>query len=266
MSVPSIIRLNSTVPAAPAGYANVKPQHDSGFPIDNTSFYAPNLGAVDARITTTETIRDASLGKLVTLTNAGAIAVTLDSAHVPASFMCWVSNLGAGTATLTPSSGTIDGGVNLPLTTNQGVALFWDGTNWKTSRGISSAVSVVHKVGVTIDGAGSAITTGVKGSIQVDFAGTIIGWSIEADQVGSIQVDVDKHSGTQTSPSVPNTSTDKISGSAPIALSSAQAAGVGTSGVSTWGTTAVAQWDSIQFNVTSATTVQRVTLYLRIQE
>lgn len=124
-----------------------------------------------------------------------------------------------------------------------------------------------RKVGITIDGFDSVISTGVKGSIQVDFAGTIIGWSIEADQAGDITVEVDKHasSAPPAAPAIPNTTTDKISASAPIALSAAQSAAAAAAGVSTW-TTAVAQWDSIQFKVASAATLKRVALYLRIQE
>ena len=119
----------------------------------------------------------------------------------------------------------------------------------------------VRKVGVTVDG-----STGVKGSVQVDFRGTIIGWSIQADVAGSMTVEVSKKAGTQALPAVPNTTTDKISASAPISLSSAQTKGVDASGVLTWTNTAVAIWDSIQFNVTTVTTITRATLYLRIQE
>lgn len=133
-------------------------------------------------------------------------------------------------------------------------------------RDVSAHQPQVRRVGITIDNGSSAITTGVKGSIQVDFGGTIIGWSIEADQVGDITVEVDKaaSSAPPSVPSIPNTTTDKISASAPIALSGARSAASAASGVSTW-TTSVAQWDSIQFNVASASTLKRVTLYLRIQ-
>ena len=113
---------------------------------------------------------------------------------------------------------------------------------------------------MTVDG-----TTGVKGSIQVDFAGTIIGWSMQADVSGSMTVEVSKRAGTQALPVVPDPVTHKISASAPITLSSAQAAGAGPSGVSTWNV-AVAQWDSIQFKVASVTTVARAAFWLRIQE
>lgn len=123
----------------------------------------------------------------------------------------------------------------------------------------------VRLVGLTIDAGASVISTGVKGSNQVDFAGTIVGWSVQADAAGSITVEVSKRAGTQTAPQVPNPVTHKISASAPITLSSAQAAGVGPSGLTGW-TTTVAQWDSIQFNVATVATVKRVVLWLRIQE
>lgn len=123
----------------------------------------------------------------------------------------------------------------------------------------------IHRVCLTVDGGAAVLTTGVKGSTQVDFAGTIIGWSVQADAVGSISIEVSKRAGSQTVPQVPDPVTHKISASAPIALASAQAAGVGPSGLIGW-TTAVAQWDSLGFNVASVATIKRVVLWLRIQE
>ncbi len=120
-------------------------------------------------------------------------------------------------------------------------------------------------VGITIDGGGSVIGAGVKGYIQIPFPGTIVGWSIIGDQSGSISVDIDKKasSAPPSAPAIPNTTTDKISASAPVALSTAQSASVASSGVSTW-TTSIAQWDVIGFNVTTATTVTRVTIELEV--
>ena len=45
-----------------------------------------------------------------------------------------------------------------------------------------------------IDGGGSAITTGIKGFIEIPFAMTIEGWTILGDQSGSIVVDIWKDS------------------------------------------------------------------------
>lgn len=137
----------------------------------------------------------------------------------------------------------------------------------------SSALSIAYeveaslgardrKIGITVDG-----STGVKGAIQIDFAGTIIGWSIIADVAGSIQVEVDRKTSSTppAAPGIPNTTTDKISASAPIALSSAQSAARAAAGVSTW-TTHLNQWDVVQFNVISVATIARATMYLLIQE
>ncbi len=124
---------------------------------------------------------------------------------------------------------------------------------------------VTSVVGLTLDGGGADITTGQKGYIQVPFAGTIIGWSIVGDAVGSISVEVDKKasSAPPAAPAIPNTTTDKISAAAPIALSAAQSAAVGTVGVSTW-TTAVAQWDVIGYNVASCAGIKRATISIQM--
>ena len=125
-----------------------------------------------------------------------------------------------------------------------------------------AATYTTRKVGCAVDG-----TTGVKGAIQVDFEGTIIGWSVIADAAGTLEVEIDKKasSAPPAAPQIPNTTTDKISASAPIALSTAQSAARAESGVSTWNR-AVAKWDVLQFNVVAVSGMTRATLYVRIQE
>ena len=125
----------------------------------------------------------------------------------------------------------------------------------------------IRKVGLTVDGSGSVISPGVKGIVQLDYAGTIVGWSIVGDVVGSITVEVQKKASSPppAAPGIPNTTTDKISASAPIAISSAQSAAGGESQVATWNTDIVL-WDVVQFTVTAVTTITRATLYLRIRE
>lgn len=131
----------------------------------------------------------------------------------------------------------------------------------------------IRKVGITIDGGGAVIEAGVKGAIQVDFAGGIVGWSIIADQPGQIEIDVAVARESPTAvppaaPPIPDPVTDKITASAPIALddpSGSQSAAAGAAEVSTWDT-AIEQYDVIQFNVVSASTITRVTLYISIEE
>jgi hypothetical protein len=108
-----------------------------------------------------------------------------------------------------------------------------------------------------IDGGGTAITTGVKGDIQIPFACTITAWTIMADQSGSIVIDVWK----DTFANYPPTAADSITGSAKPTLSAAQAA---TSSTLTGWTTSISANDILRYNVDSASTVTRVTISLTV--
>ena len=100
----------------------------------------------------------------------------------------------------------------------------------------------VSTVGITIEGGGSAITTGVKGYVVVPYGATITGWYLIGAPSGSLVVDVWKAAGAI--PTVANT----IAGSEKPTLSSAQLAN--NTSLSSW-TTAVSASDVIGFNVDS---------------
>jgi hypothetical protein len=70
-------------------------------------------------------------GILLILNDASAVAVTLTTAASP--FYLFLTNFGAGTVTLTPSTGTINGGASLSLLQNQAVLAACDSTNWETT-------------------------------------------------------------------------------------------------------------------------------------
>lgn len=145
---------NSCVPAVnTSGYSNrniaiakVVTSGGSVTSISDDRFWGSSevvLGAVDAQTGTSYTIANTDRNKLVTLSNASAIAVTLPTT-LGASFTVAIQNIGAGSATLTPSSGTVNGAANIILTggtgsTGQGAWLFFDGTNWEGVMGSSSA-------------------------------------------------------------------------------------------------------------------------------
>lgn len=113
-----------------------------GSPI-TTSGTVKAIATRNAQTGTSYAILDADCGKVVTLSNASAVGVTIAQAGTAGSFAAgWFStivNLGAGTVTITPTTSTIDGGANLTLSTNQSVDLFTDGTNYFTARGRGSA-------------------------------------------------------------------------------------------------------------------------------
>lgn len=118
--------------------------------------------------------------------------------------------------------------------------------------------TAIYKVGVTVDGGGSAITTGVKGYTSIPVAGTIVRARMMADQVGSAVIDVWKDIFANYPPTVADTIT--------AAAKPTLAAQDHTDNTTLVGwTTAVAVGDVLGFKVDSAATVTRVTLELWIQ-
>src|SRR3990167_2911775 len=108
-----------------------------------------------------------------------------------------------------------------------------------------------------IDGGGSVITSGEKGHLEIPFACTITGWTLLADQSGSIVIDVWK----DTYANFPPTVADTIAGTEKPTLASVQKNQDLT--LSTW-TTGLLQGDVLGFNVDSVTTVTRIALALRV--
>jgi hypothetical protein len=112
--------------------------------------------------------------------------------------------------------------------------------------------------GIVIDGGGSPITAGVKGFLQLPFSGIITRWTLMADQVGSIVLDLWK----DTFASAPPTVADTITGSEKPTLASDQFAE--DTDLATWDVQ-VEAGDVVAFNVDSAATVQRVALSVWVE-
>lgn len=100
------------------------------------------VNAVDARTTTSEALADSDRCKLVTFSNGSAIAVSIAQAGSGGNFAAgWkgtVLDLGAGTATITPATSTINGASTLVITTGQGCDIYSDGSNYKANCGVGS--------------------------------------------------------------------------------------------------------------------------------
>jgi hypothetical protein len=114
-------------------------------------------------------------------------------------------------------------------------------------------------IGISIDGGGSAITTGVKQYLSVPYDCTIVGWTLVADQSGSIVIDVWRDTYANHPPTVADTitSTDKPTISA--ATSGQNLA------ISAW-SVAVQKGDVLGFNVDSCSTITKATLTLLVQK
>lgn len=132
---------------------------------------------------------------------------------------------------------------------------YYDGTG---SFSVPTGSGQIYKVGITIDGGGSAITTGVKGYASCPKTGTIVRARMMADQSGSAVIDVWK----DTFANYPPTNADSITAAAPPTLSAQDHSDDTT--LTGW-TTAVTAGDVLGFNVDSAATITRLTLELWIQ-
>ncbi len=120
---------------------------------------------------------------------------------------------------------------------------------------VSGVKRDIATINFVIDGGGSAILTGSKGFLVVDFACTIQNNTLLADQSGSIVVDIKKID-YATFPT-----TVSICAAAKPTLSTAQKSQDAT--LTGW-TTAITAGDILEYVVDSATTVTRVTLSLKV--
>lgn len=110
---------------------------------------------------------------------------------------------------------------------------------------------LTQTVNFVIDGAGTAIATGIKGDVVLDFACTVTKWTVLADQSGSITVNVWR----STYAGFPPVSGGLLGSPAISGAAKAQ------SGAISW---AIVAGDVLRFNVASAATIQRVTVALTI--
>jgi len=131
------------------------------------------------------------------------------------------------------------------------------GGNLVLNTGSIHATNLMKSIGITIDGGGSAITSGVKGFVEVPFACTVISATILGDQSGSIAVETWR----TNSASIPPTRAGAMFTNY---LTTAQASTDTTFSGNT--SLALANQDRIGFNVTTnALSLTRITLQLRVQ-
>lgn len=127
----------------------------------------------------------------------------------------------------------------------------------RESGGDISVLSGIMAIEFIIDGGGSALTTGIKGDLEIPFACTIQQVSMLADQSGSVVVDIWK----DTYANFPPVDADSITASAPPTISSTTKSQDST--LTGW-TTTVAAGDILRFNVDSITTIERVVVSLKV--
>lgn len=138
-----------------------------------------------------------------------------------------------------------DGGIPEGAVTAHEAAIDHDAlTNY-----VAAEHNTEEAIEIIIDGGGAVITTGIVGDIVAKTDMTITGWTLLADQSGSVAVDVWKDTYANYPPLV---------GDSIVTPSITTAVKNQTTGLSL----TVTKGDIIRFNVNSATSVERVTLAL----
>lgn len=110
---------------------------------------------------TTYTVAPRDCSKLVTLSNASAVAVTLPQAGTSGNFFagCFIDFLNKGNSlvTITPTTSTVDGRSTFVLSRNEGIRVTTDGTNYFTQS--MHTANAALGTGSTGSSAGSALLT-----------------------------------------------------------------------------------------------------------
>jgi hypothetical protein len=151
---------------------------NTGSTAATNSTYAQGAFAsgVNTQASNSYTIQNTDYQGIIIFNTASAIAVSLNSA-VEANFTCTILNLSTGIITLTPTTGTVNGGASLVLGAGQGVQVFFPRPNWLAYAGTTvvqivpqTKALVAHQFFVSYDA-----TTGLFVSAQPaysDISGT----------------------------------------------------------------------------------------------
>ena len=118
-------------------------------------------------------------GLLIVFSDASAIAVTLTTQTQP--WFAWIANQGAGTATLTPATGTISyagnpGAASMALDGGYSCLVAFDGTDWwawTEPAGTGGTITdVIAGTGLTGGGTGPTVTLALATPVSVADGGT----------------------------------------------------------------------------------------------
>lgn len=133
------------------------------------------------------TVQSSDNQKLISFNSTSALTATLPQPGtngIDNHFAAWIANLGTGALTISPSSATIDGAATLSLSQNQGVAVFTDGTNYFTVRGMggsSSYSGAANEVLATPNGSSGTATLRPLVSADLPLATTSAAGAVKPD-------------------------------------------------------------------------------------
>lgn len=105
-------------------------------------------------------------GAVVVFSYPLPVAVTLTTQGPP--WFCWIANIGTGTVTVTPMSGTVNGSANYPVGGGSTVVVAFDGTNWwvgvETTGGVRQIVAGTNVSITPLGGTGVVTVNSTAGT------------------------------------------------------------------------------------------------------
>ena len=130
------------------------------------------ITSVNVQSGTTYTIQASDCNKLVSLSNAGAVAVTLPQAtgNFALGFAFNAQNRGSSNVTITPTTSTIDGSASLVLLPGQGCVIWSDGSNYYTQRGMGLTGNQSITLSGDVSGSGATALSTTIGANVVTYA------------------------------------------------------------------------------------------------
>lgn len=191
-------------------------------------------------------------GYVLTVASTSKPAWKASSANVSTSAL-WAAkgDLAGGTGAATAAALTV-GADHTKLVAN---AAETTGLKW---------VADVAAINYVIDGGTTAITTGIKGDLEVPFAGTVQAWTVLAyptSATNALVIDVWK----DTYANFPPTDADAMPGAGHEPTITTGAIKGQDTDASDWATVNIAAGDVLRFNVDSCTDITRATLSLKIK-
>jgi hypothetical protein len=144
--------------------------------------------AVNAQTGTTYTVVSGDCGKLITTSNASAIAVTLPQATTTfgSGFVFNIQNLGAGTVTITPTTSTINGASTFSLTSGTGAMVFSDGANWQVQTGKGSATLYTYNAVTFSATPAYSFGSGATTTNKITLTGNVTSSTISGGSAGQL--------------------------------------------------------------------------------
>ena len=134
-------------------------------------------------------------------------------------------------------------------------ALYFAQLTSRVNAAVGAAPGLAGGLGFVIDGGGSVLTTGAKGSLYVPIGYELTAGRLLADQAGDIEIDIWLDTGANYPPTV----ADSITGSAPLTLSSGDYSEDTT--LAGW-TTTISAGSVLYFNINSVSDIKRIEIAL----